>query len=139
MSNISDFIIEDGVLTSYNGPGGNVVIPDSVMSIDEEAFMWCSSLTSVTIPDSVTSIGNGAFSGCSSLKNVVIPDGVTEIGYYAFSDCSSLTSVTIPDSVTSFGDWAFAINGGFKGVIHAPKGSHAIKYAKRKNYKYVEE
>ena len=64
MSNISDFIIEDGVLTSYNGPGGNVVIPDSVMSIDEEAFMWCSSLTSVTIPDSVTSIGNGAFSHC---------------------------------------------------------------------------
>ena len=117
----------------------SVTIPNSVTSIENSTFSGCSSLTSVIIPNSVTSIGACAFSGCSSLKNVVIPDGVTEIGYYAFSDCSSLTSVTIPDSVTSFGDWAFAINGGFKGVIHAPKGSHAIKYAKRKNYKYVEE
>ena len=63
--------------------------------------------TDIIIPDSVTSIDGGAFSGCSSLTSVTIPDSVTSIGDYAFYNCSSLTSVTIPDSMTSIGDYAF--------------------------------
>ena len=49
----------------------NTIIPNSVTSIGERAFYWCSSLTSVTIPNSVTSIGEGAFWGCFSLKTVI--------------------------------------------------------------------
>ena len=85
----------------------DLVIPDSVTTIGEEAFYNCSSLTSVTIPDSVTSIGEKAFYNCSSLTSVTIPDSVTTIGDYAFRDCSSLTSVTIPNSVTMIGEYAF--------------------------------
>ena len=48
----------------------NLVIPNSVTSIGEGAFYFCSGLTSVTIPNSVTSIGEGAFYGCSSLPVV---------------------------------------------------------------------
>ena len=81
-------------------------IPNSVTSIDNYAFSYCSSLTSVTIPDSVTSIGKCAFEGCG-LTSVTIPNGVTSIGDWTFAFCSSLTSVTIPDSVMSIGDWAF--------------------------------
>jgi len=49
---------------------GNVVIPEEVTymnrtrkvtSIGNNAFRYCSGLTSVTIPNSVTSIGNNAF------------------------------------------------------------------------------
>ena len=36
----------------------------SVTSIGDNAFVDCSSLTSVTIPNSVTSIGEGAFYDC---------------------------------------------------------------------------
>ena len=79
----------------------------TVISIGEEAFDNCHSLTSVTIPDSVTSIGDYAFYRCLSLASVNIPDGVTSIGYGAFSECHNLTSVTIPGSVTSIGDYAF--------------------------------
>ena len=85
----------------------NAVIPDSITSIGDYAFLGCSSLTSVTIPDSVTNIGEWAFSGCSSLTSVTIPDGVTSIEGSAFSGCSSLTSATIPDGVTSIGERAF--------------------------------
>ncbi len=85
-----------------------VTIPDSVTSIGDYAFYWCSSLTGVTIPDSVTSIGDRAFQSCDSLTDVTIPDSVTSIGYGAFENCDSLTSVTIPDSVTSIGAWAFS-------------------------------
>ena len=85
----------------------SVDIPDSVTSIGDFAFYYCTGLTSVTIPDSVTSIGKGTFAECLGLTSVHIPDGVTSIGFGAFSTCRSLTSVTIPDSVTSIGNFAF--------------------------------
>lgn len=46
-----------------------------------------------SIPDSVTSIEMNAFSGCKSLTSIEIPDSVTTIFYEAFYDCTSLTSV----------------------------------------------
>ena len=64
-------------------------------------------MTSVTIPNSVTSIGDEAFSYCSGLTSVTIPNSVTSIGKWAFSGCSGLTSVTIGNSVTWIGDEAF--------------------------------
>ena len=86
----------------------SITIPDSVTSIGDRAFDYCSSLQSVTIPDSVTSIGTDAFSHCSSLQSVTIPNSVTSIGNSAFSFCESLHSVTIPNSVTSIGNSAFS-------------------------------
>ena len=86
----------------------DLVIPDSVTSIGNLAFLGCSSLTSITIPDGVTSIGNSAFSGCSNLTSVAIGHSVTSIGDSAFRGCSNLTGITIPNSVTSIGESAFS-------------------------------
>ena len=56
--------------TKYSG---DITIPASVVyngticsvtSIGDEAFYFCSGLTSITIPNSVTSIGNSAFYYC---------------------------------------------------------------------------
>ena len=85
----------------------SIIIPDSVTSIDSEAFESCTSLTSITIPNSVTSIGAYAFYNCSSLTSITIPNSVTSIGIWAFRNCSSLTSITIPNSVTSIGQSTF--------------------------------
>ncbi len=85
----------------------DLVIPDGVTSIGDDAFYNCSSLTSVSIPNSVTSIGNGAFLGCSGLTSIIIPDGVTSIGNGAFCRCSGLTTISIPANVSSIGDSAF--------------------------------
>lgn len=86
----------------------NIIIPNSVISIQDHVFIRCSSLISIIIPDGVTNIGEGVFRGCSSLTSINIPDSVTEIGNYAFLKCSSLTSITIPDSVTEIGSSAFS-------------------------------
>ena len=84
-----------------------VAIPDSVTSIGDHAFEDCFSLTGIVIPDSVTSIGTWTFCGCESLSSLVLPDGVTSIGDNAFRGCSFLNSVVIPCGVSCIGDCAF--------------------------------
>ena len=115
---VEDFAIEDGVLVKYNGPGGDVVVPDGVTVIGEKAFQGNRAVTSVTLPYGVTKIAgsrtpltgssysvNGAFSLCPNLASITIPSSVTEIEMYAFN-MAGLASITIPGSVTTIGVWA---------------------------------
>lgn len=91
MSNTGDFVIENGVLEKYKGPGGDVVIPEGVTRIGREAFQQDREITSVIIPKSVTSIGMGAFSDCINLTFVSIPEGMKKIGSFAFDNCIKLS------------------------------------------------
>ena len=123
----STFSARNGLLLSndgrtlFFGVNSAVTIPDSVTSIGNYAFEYCSALTSITIPDSVTRIGDRAFVGCSGLTSITIGNGVTSIGSYAFASCSGLTSITIPDSVTSIGSYAFNGCSGLTSVTADPK------------------
>ena len=78
-----------------------------MISIGNNAFYGCSSLTAVTIPNSVTSIGGGAFFGCYGLTSIDIPNSVTKIDEYAFYFCFNLAYVSIGKSVKSIGDYTF--------------------------------
>ena len=95
----------------------SVTIPNSVTEIGSSAFSYCEGLTSVVIPESVKKIGDQAFSNCEALTSVVIPEGVTEIGDAAFSFCKGLTSVVIPESVTEIGESAFYYCSNLTGIV----------------------
>ena len=96
---------------------GEIIIPGTIVdqgvtfdvtSIREQAFMYCSGLTSVIIGSNVTNIGEYAFDGCSNLSSITIPSSVTYIGNYAFHRSSSQSSLFIPKSVTYIGEGAFS-------------------------------
>ena len=80
-----------------------VLLPDSLTSIGDSAFYYCSGLTNINLPDSLTSIGNSAFYGCRGLTNINLPDSLTSIGDSAFYGCRGLTEITIPENVVKLG------------------------------------
>lgn len=63
-------------------------------------------LSTYVLPATVITIDDYAFAYSTSLKNLVIHEGVTKIGKSAF-DYSSIETVHIPASVESIGDYAF--------------------------------
>jgi len=87
----------------------SVTIPDSVTSIPDDAFAFCSQLTNISIPNSVTFIGFSAFNSCTSLKSITLPSSLSTIQSYAFYNCGNLKTIRIPVSVTSIGNYAFDV------------------------------
>lgn len=103
----SDFTIVGTALLDYKGDAANVVIPDGISSIENEAFLGNRAIVNVEMPDSVTSIGWRAFDGCSSLKSVVFSKSLVSIESSAFQSCKSLTEVNLPRTVKEIGSSCF--------------------------------
>ena len=87
----------------------SVEIPATVTSIGAYAFAGCSQITSLTIPAAVKSIGEAAFYGCSAMTTLTFAEGsaLTEIAKFTFNSCSALTSVSIPAHIKTVGTGAF--------------------------------
>jgi hypothetical protein len=101
-----------------------VTIPNSVTSINDQAFYGCTSLTSVVIPNNVNYIGSYAFANCSGLTSVTIGSSVKGIGYQTFSECTNLKTVKclaekVPDTITN----AFQESNPQEATLYVPSGS----------------
>ena len=108
---------------------GYLVIPNSVTTIDEEAFSNCTELNgSLTLSSNLKTIGNRAFNSCDRFKgNLTIPNSVTTIGDLAFNNCKGFTGdLTIPNSVTTIGKSAFNNCKGFTGDLTIPNSVTTI-------------
>lgn len=84
-----------------------VVIPDTVTEIEDEAF-YNSNLEKITLPKSLTQIGNTAF-GKTSLTEIEIPEGTVNIKSNAFRE-SELINVSLPATLETIGGSAFCNN-----------------------------
>ena len=106
------------------------IIPDSVESIADYAFIGCTTLNKIYIPKRISDIGScafkdcrnlelvhmygnaikigkNAFQGCIRLKEITLPEGISVIDGFSFHGCSCLTRIHIPSSVTGIGPRAF--------------------------------
>lgn len=93
-------------IIGYNGPGGDVTIPDTigdlpVTALGDFAFLSVTNLTSVTIGTNVTGIGS-AFYNCVNLDRVSIGRSVTNLANagndtfcHAFLYCPRLTAIEV--------------------------------------------
>lgn len=93
--------IKDGVLLGYYGLGGDIVLPNTVTKIGDDALKGNDNIVSITIPGSVKDIGNNAFEGCTKLEQVIFtnPEKTSKnliIRVSAFQNCKKLTECEIP-------------------------------------------
>jgi hypothetical protein len=92
----------------YNPYITGIILPESLLAVEDYAFSGCFNLVSVVLPEGLISIGGYVFSGCSLLEALSIPDSLISIGNRAFQNCTRLVAVNIPASVEGIGTYAFA-------------------------------
>ena len=90
----------DGVLFNKNqttiiqcprGKAGTYTIPDGVTSIGNQAFAFCTNLTSITVGNGVTNIGDEAFLYCTTLTRVYFRGDAPILGNSSFTDADHAT------------------------------------------------
>ena len=91
----------------------DLVLPEELRVIGEEAFAGDTSFAVVELGEQVTAIGERAFSGCTELKKIYIPAGTETIAENAFDDGAAL-------------------------LIYGEPGSAAEAYAEAKGFVFVE-
>lgn len=108
----------------YRYPKGrdetSYIIPQSVVSIEADAFSGCSKLKNITISNGVKYIKSEAFEYCD-FESITIPDNVIEIGDKAFYWCWYVTSIKLPISVSKMGNEAFKYCNNLNSVIYQNK------------------
>lgn len=93
--------------------GGKIAIPDKTRYIAKIAFRNNLNITELILPDSLTFIGEQAFSGCKALSSIDFGKGLSQIGdsarnKFVFSDCHELKKLHIPSNIKSIGSSAFS-------------------------------
>lgn len=105
----SDLFIGESILS--------INLPPTITTLDEEAFKYCSTLTTLTLPNTITESRNAVFWNCYKLQHVHIPDlsSWLKINYISNSghpfwavtsgdlyiNGEKLTDITIPEDITT--------------------------------------
>lgn len=84
-----------------------IELPNSVLTIRDNAFYGCNRLQQIELPDTINYIGQYAFQNCSSLTSIKIPANVTQIYYGTFQYCSNLETVEMHNNITDISSQAF--------------------------------
>lgn len=93
-----------------------------VSQISEAMFCECSSLYEILLPNTITSIGNEAFEACKKLTSVDLSKTkTTTIGTSAFASCGNLGTIIFPTTLTIIGTSAFKDDTNLRSVQNLEK------------------
>ena len=99
-SSLKEIIIPENVKSvgaeSFRGCSSlaSVILRDGVENIGRSAFSY-TALSSILLPDSLLKIDEYAFSHCNNLKSITIPERTESIRYGVFSNCQDLEAIHI--------------------------------------------
>ncbi len=138
----NEFTVSNYTLTKYNGVGGDVVIPSdmNIWYIAEDAFKDNDNIRSIVIPASVIDINEYAFQNCTALEeiyfvskdhrvdengNIINPDidwsNLSMIYEYAFYGCLNLRKIDLTNVKTiTVAHYAFAGCSKLEEVLEMP-------------------
>ena len=85
----------------------SICLPSSVIEIEEETFLACTTLQSIDLSNGLSKIGGFAFHACENLRSITLPESVLEVGENTFVDCHNLTNVILLGANTQLGKYAF--------------------------------
>jgi hypothetical protein len=85
----------------------HINLPDALNDIPTFAFCGCAQLNHITLPTSLLTIGEAAFTACRQLENIVLPNNVKHIHNSAFSACEKLQHIKLPNGLLSLGHEVF--------------------------------
>ena len=90
-----------------------IIMPDSVKVIHNEAFICCKHLKKIRLSKNLQEFTNRlgdnmCFGRCESLENIEIPAGIKKIPGMMFFKCPNLKQVVFHDGLESIGAGAFA-------------------------------
>lgn len=138
---VIDDIAEEIAQSAFMGCSvEEVVMPDSVKMIGNEAFSCCKYLKKINLSKNLqkttNQLGNNAcFKKCERLKGIEIPAGIKEIPNMMFFGCRELSEVVFHDGLEVIGASAFASCRNLK-KVSLPK---TVKRIKRWAMSYVDE
>ena len=125
-------------MDAFNGCSGiahPIVLPDSLIVINDGAFQDCSSMPGIIMNSSLTAIPEQCCLRCSSLSDVKLNEGLESIQRIAFAYCTSLEYIEIPQSVSFIDRTAFY--GDDNLTLGVYSGSYAQEYAIDNNITYI--
>lgn len=105
----SDFYVQNGMLMSYHGIGGTVVIPLdlNISYIAEEAFKDNDNIEVLEISAPCAELFKDSFVGMTKLRRVILPETLTYVYRDAFRDCTALETVDLRCTSVTFGENSF--------------------------------
>ena len=85
----------------------NYVVPQSIISIKEDAFNSCNNLKSIQMNSNLKRIDNAAFEGCNGLTELIL-ENIEYVGLGAFKRCTNLKVVFMGKNIQYIGEYAFS-------------------------------
>lgn len=114
-----------------------IPFPSTLTQISAFAFLGCDSLTDIILPKNLKIIAFSAFYGCGSINKLYLPDSLLRIDMFAFSNCKSINELVLPIGLSSLGTNAFENCSSITGNIIIPEGITSIEANSFKNCQLI--
>ena len=138
-NNNESFIVSGNVLISYSGTNNNIVIPDNIVEIANNAFMNNQYIQTIKFSDNTKIIGESAFENCINLCELNNYDKVQYYKKYCFKN-TGLIELEFNENTMDIGEEAFFGNNNLTKIIYKPNKNIKLKrsFAKCQKLQEVE-